>query len=59
MNAIKYTTTDFDKKKYVEENYELVAESWKDLQRFLKSFMVFLVIGITVSAYYLAKVMMM
>lgn len=55
MDAKKYTKKDFDKKKYVEENYEQVAESWRDLQKFLKSFMAFLAVAIVISIYYLVK----
>lgn len=55
MELKKYTKKDFDKKKYVEENYEQVAESWRDLQKFLKSFMSFLAVAIVISIYYLVK----
>lgn len=58
MDSKKYKTTS-EMKKFAQENTNLVEKSYKDLQIFLKTFMVFIVIGITVSTYFLAKAMMM
>jgi len=58
MDSKKYKTTS-EMKKFAQENPNLVEKSYKDLQIFLKTFMVFIVIGIAVSTYFLAQAMMM